>query len=145
MFVPAKNAIRAWIEAHYSALPMRWANEDWPGADPQATRDPFIECELIGGTNELRGFSSPGNRLWIHHGVFRFYVWQPWNTGMDAAYATADEFAVFMERAEFGRDEATGRTVRTLDFSVHANVAADEAGNYVVLLCSVPFDFYYTN
>jgi hypothetical protein len=145
MLGPAMTAIRAWIEAHYTALPCRWANEDWEGANPQTTASPFVEIEVIGGTNFIRGFSKVGNRLWIHQGLIRFYIWSPWNTGMDAAMATADTFATFMERAEFGQVPAAGQTVRTLDFSTYDNVAADEAGNYAVLLASVPFDFYYTN
>jgi hypothetical protein len=99
---------------------------------------------VLGGTNYIRGFSAPGNNLWIHSGIVRFYIFQPWNTGMDDALEAADAFALFMERAEFGQVPALGQTVRTLDFSTYANVAADEAGNYVVLLTSVPFDFYYT-
>jgi hypothetical protein len=127
---PAIKAIKTFVEAHYSALPMRWANEDWEGADPQATASAFIECEIIGGTNLLRGFSKRGNQLWIHAGLIRFYIWQPRNTGMDGAIDTADSFASFMERTEFGQDEALGQTIRTLDFSSYDNVAADEAGNF---------------
>jgi hypothetical protein len=145
MLAPALTAIRAYIEAHYSALPMRWANELWEHEDPQQTASPFVEIEIIGGTNYLRGFSRPGNRLWIHSGLIRFYIWAPLNTGMEAAQATADTFAGFMERVEFGQVPAAGQTVRTLDFSTNDNVASDEAGNYAVLLASVPFDFYYTN
>ena len=124
---------------------MRWANEAWEIEDPQVQAKPFIEIEIIGGTNSQRGFSSPGNNLWIHPGIIRLYIFVPWNTTMDVAIDTADEFASFMEKAEFGTVPALGQTVRTLDFSAYANLAADEAGNYVVLLCSVPFDFYYTN
>jgi hypothetical protein len=107
------------------------------------TGSAFVEIEIIGGTNYIRAFSSPGNRLWIHPGLIRFYIFQPWNTGMDTALTTADALAAFMERAEFGQTP-DGQMVRTLDFSTYANVAAVESGNFFVLLSSVPFDFYYT-
>ena len=144
MLGPATKAIRAFVEANYSALPLRWANEDWEGDDPQATASPFVECEVMGGTNLIRGFSAPGNRLWIHAGLLRLYIWAPRNTGMDDALATADTFASFLERTEFGQNDVLGQMVRTLDFSTYDNIAADEAGNYAILLSSVPFDFYYT-
>jgi hypothetical protein len=146
MMKPCVDAIRAWIEAHYSTLPMRWPNEDWPAdiQDPQETGSAFVEVEIIGGTNYIRAFSRPGNRVWIHPGLIRFYIFQPLNTGMDTALDTADQLAAFMERTEFGQTP-DGKMVRTLDFSTYANVAAEESGNFFVLISSVPFDFYYTN
>lgn len=143
MLAPAVTAIRAYIEANYSALPIRWQNEGWGDANPQDSASPFIEVEVIGGRNAIRSFSSPGNRLFIHPGIVRFYIFAPWNSGMTDAMATADALAAFMERKEFG--QATGQTVRTLDFSAYDDVAAEENGNYVVLCCSCSFDFYYTN
>jgi hypothetical protein len=145
MLGPAFIAIRSWIETNFTALPMRWANEDWDIPNPQNTADPFVEIEIIGGTNALRGFASKGARLWIHSGLVRFYIFAPWDTGMGKAIEVADALALFMERAEFGQVPALGQTVRTLDFSTSDNAASDEAGNYAVLLASVPFDFYYTN
>ena len=143
MLAPAATAIRERIEANYTATPIRWQNENWGDDNPQNAGDPFIEVEVIGGANSIRSFSSPGDRLFIHPGIVRFYIFAPINTGMTDAMATADALAAFMERAEFG--QATGQTVRTQDFSVYDGVASEESGNYTVLLCSCPFDFYYTN
>jgi hypothetical protein len=67
-------------------------------------------------------------------------VFQPIGRGMTDAMATADALAAFMERAEFGTPP---QIVRTQDFSAYDDVAADETGNFTVLMCSVPFDFYY--
>jgi hypothetical protein len=144
MLGPAFAAIRSHIESNYTALPVRWANELWGDINPQQMGQPFVELEIIGGTNYLRGFSKVGNRLWIHSGLIRFYIFAPLNIGMGDAIATADDFALFMERTEFGQVPALGQTIRTLDFSTNDNVAMDEAGNYSVLMASVPFDFYYT-
>jgi hypothetical protein len=144
MLAPAIKAIRERVEANFTALPMRWANENWDGQDPMQTASPFVECEIVGGYNALTGFSQRGNQLYIHPGLIRFYIWTPWNTGMDDSLEVADALALFMERTEFGRVPELGQTVRTLDFSAYDSVATDEAGNYAILLCSVPFDFYYT-
>jgi hypothetical protein len=144
MLGPAIIAIRDYVEANFSALPLRWPNEDWEGVNPQDMGQPFVEAEIFGGANVIRAFSRPGNRLWIHPGIIRFYIFAPRNTGMTNAMLTADALAAFMERAEFGQTP-NGQTIRTLDFSTYDNVAVDEAGNYAVLMASVPFDFYYTN
>jgi len=143
MLAPAATAIRAYIEANYTALPIRWQNEGWGDDNPQDAGEPFIEIEIIGGRNSIQSFSSPGNRLFIHPGIVRFYIFSPWNAGMIAAMATSDALAAFMERKEFG--QATGQTIRTLDFSCYDDVASEESGNYTVLLSSVGFEYYYTN
>ena len=143
MLAPAVTAIRAYIAANYSALPIRWQNENWTGTNPQDTASPFIEVEIIGGRNAIHSTGSPGANLFIHPGLIRFYVFAPANTGMTAAMATADALAAFMERKEFG--QSAGRTVRTLDFSTYDNIATNEEGNFLVLCCSCPFDFYYNN
>ncbi len=141
MLAPALIAIRDYFEAHYSGLPHRWPNEEWPDTNPETARLPFLEIEIIGGQNAIRSFSAPGSRLFIHPGLIRFYIFAPNGTGTTDAQATADQIGAFMERAEFG--QATGQTVRTLDFSTYSGVASVENGNFQVLLASVPFDFYY--
>ncbi len=142
MLGPATAAIRAYVEAKFNALPMRWPNEKWPtGADPTEVPAPYIEVEIIGGSNALRAFSQPGSRLFIHPGLVRFYIFAPRGTGMTDAIATADQIGAFMERVEFG--QADGQTVRTLDFSTYDNVASTPDGNYAVLMASVGFEFFY--
>lgn len=144
MLGPAVSAIKSYVAANYSTLPLRWTNENWPHhRNPQDQNEAFIEAEIIGGKEYLAGFSKPGSRLFIHPGMIRFYIAAPQGEGMDDAIATADVFANFMQRTEFGRDEVNGRTVRTFDFSVYDGIATLDEGNYSVLMCSVEFDFYY--
>jgi hypothetical protein len=142
MLGPAVIAIRAYIEANYSALPIRWPNESWEnGESPQAEGRPFIEVEVIGGRNRLEGFGIPGQRVFVHPGIVRFYICTPFSGGMSDALATADTIAGFMERTEFGR---TGtEAVRTFDFSTYEGTAALEDGSFVVLQASVPFEWWY--
>lgn len=148
MLAPAITAIKAYVAANYSNWPVRWANEPFPGGTYELpTADgvpaPFIEAEIIGGRNSIEAFSVPGNRLFIHPLIIRFYFSTPQGTGIEAAIAEADVFAAFMERKEFG--QSGGQTVRTADFSTYDDVASYEEGNRFVLLCSVPAEFYYTN
>ena len=148
MLGPAITAIKAYVAANYSASPVRWANEPFPGGSYELPTDngvpsPFVEVEVIGGRNAIEAFSVPGNRVFIHPAIIRFYIVVPQGTGIDAAIATADVFAAFMERKEFG--QSAGQTVRTGDFSTYDDVASYEDGNRFVLLCSIPAEFYYTN
>lgn len=147
MIAPAIAAIMAYVAAHYPApptgLPILWRGQNWGDSNPQGTGSAFIEAEILGGVNSLHSFSSPGNRLFIHPGLIRFYICVPQGTGMTDAYTVADALAAIMERKEFG--QAAGQTVRTLDFSANDGVASLEDGNYSVLLGSVPFDYWYTN
>lgn len=142
MLGPAVTAIRAHFEANYSALPVRWPNEDWEnGENPQAEGRPFIEVEVIGGRNRLESYGTPGQRVFVHPGIVRFYVCAPISSGMDGALATADTIAGFMERVEFGR---TGtEAVRTGDFSTYDNTAAMEDGSFVVLTATCTFEWWY--
>lgn len=142
MLAPALTAIRTYVEANYTALTLRWANEPIPSQRDAGTA--YIEVEIIGGRNSIRAFSSPGSRLFIHPGLLRFYVMAPQNTGVATAMATADTLAALLERKELDAPTKP-QIVRTLDFSTYDDVATSDDGNFTVLMCSVPFDFYYLN
>lgn len=148
MLGPAITAIKAYVAANFTSLPVRWQNE--PFADgtyelPASGGVPstFVEAEIIGGRNAIAAFSAPGNRVFIHPGILRFYVVVPQGTGIDGAIASADLLAAAMERKEFG--QSGSQTVRTGDFSTYDDVASYEDGNRFVLLASCPFEFFYTN
>ncbi|MEJ0015719.1 MAG: hypothetical protein WDN25_03985 [Acetobacteraceae bacterium] len=140
MLAPAATAIRSFIAAGYTGLTIRWPNEAIP--PERDAGQAYIEAEIIGGRNAIRGFSRPGNRLFVHPGLVRFYIHAPWPDGMDGALATADTLAALLERIDI-EAPARPQIVRTQDFSVYDDVASAEEGNFAVLMCSVPFDFYY--
>ncbi len=129
--------------------PFRWENDTFPNGsfDPPVTDTgapaSFIEAEIIGGRNAIESFSAPGNRVFVHPGIIRFYICVPQGTGIDQAILAADTLAATMERAEFG--QSGGQLVRTGDFSTYDDVASYEDGNRFVLMASVPFEFFYTN
>jgi hypothetical protein len=145
MLGPAVTKIRAHFEANFGmALPVRWPNEAWEnGESPQAEGRPFIEAEIVGGRNRLEGFGVPGQRVFVHPGIIRFFILAPISSGMDDALATADVIAGFMERTEFGRNGAGTEVVRTFDFSTYNGTAAVEDGSFVVLESVVPFEWWY--
>lgn len=142
MLAPAFTAIRSYVTTGYTGLTLRWQNEPVP-AEHKAGQA-YIEVEIIGGRNAIRAFSVPGNRLFIHPGLIRFYIMAPMLRGMDEALATADTLSALMERKEIPAP-VVPQMVRTLDFSTFDDVASDEFGNFSVLLASVAFDFYYNN
>lgn len=144
MLGPAVSAIKDYVAANFTTWPVRWQNENFTlPVDGSGNALPYVEIEIIGGRNAIRAFSTPGNRVFVHPGLIRFYLCAPRGTGADGAVATADILAALFERKEFG--QSGGRTVKTGDFSTWDDVASHEDGNYFVLLASVPFDFYYTN
>jgi hypothetical protein len=174
MIRPATEGIKQYVQAGFSTWPLRWAGDRWtvrvddnnnPISDDGTPRS-FIEAEIIGGTNQLRAFSTPGNRVFIQPGSVRFYIAVEELTGMTAAEEVADELSELMERVSItplfalldgdgnyvvssdgyrvvGAD--TTMIIRTRDFSINHGVATMETGNYSVLMCTVPFDFTYHN
>lgn len=145
MLAPAITAIKAQMAAQFTAWPVRWPNERFDGpvssggypVDEQGNALPFVEAEVIGGRNRLRGVGVPGQRLWIHPGLIRAYVAVPSGSGTDEAQAKADLIAAAFERKEFGS------LVRCEDASVFEDVAGFEEGMYYALMVSIVFEFYY--
>lgn len=142
MIGAGKAAIRAYIDSNYSGLTIRWKNQPIP--PERKAGQAYVEAEVIGGHNSLRAFSYPGNRLFIHPGLIRIYIMVPWMAGTDAAEAQSDVFSALLERKEIDAP-AKPQIVRTKDYSCDDNVAFDEEGNFLVMMGSVPFDFYYLN
>lgn len=145
MLAPAITAIKAQMAAQFTAWPVRWPNErlaapvssgGYP-VDAEGNARPFVEAEVIGGQNRIRGVGAPGQRLWIHPGLIRVYIAVPNGTGTDEAQVKADLIAAAFERKEFGS------LVRCHDASIFDGVAGFEEGNYYALMLSIDFEFYY--
>lgn len=140
MLGPAETAIKTFVADGYDGLTIRWKGAAIPPEHDAGQA--YIEAEIIGGNNSLRSFGLPGSRLFIHPGLIRFYIKIPELSDTEDAQSVSDVLAALLERVEF---EAPTRPqiVRTLDFSTYSGIALDENGNFSVLMCSVPFDFYY--
>lgn len=152
MLGPAKRAIREFIRVGaVTTWPLRWSNKRWADGVQIDDNDnplgdagqiiPFVEAEIIGGRNAIAGFSVPGNRLWIHPGLLRLYLFVPFGGGTDDADDVADAFSALLERKQI--TISATRTVRFEDFSSDDEAASSDPGNYFVLMCSVPFEFHY--
>jgi len=152
MLGPAKAAIKTFIAAAgATSWPMRWQNDRW--ADTVTIDDndnptdvtgailPFVELEIIGGKNEMVGFSTPGNRLYRHDGLIRLYLCVPAFSGTDAADAVDDAFSTALERKQI--TISASQMVRTHDYSSTDGAAEMTVGNYFVLMSSVSFEFLY--
>lgn len=152
MLGPARRAIETLIrDAAVTSWPMRWSNKRW--ADGVLTDDndnprndagqiiPFIEAEIIGGSNEIIGFASEGHRLWQHPGLLRLYLAVPTGAGTEEADLVSDAFSALMERKKIVI--STSQSVWFGEFDSVDDVAEHVTGNYYVLMCSQHFVFRY--
>jgi uncharacterized protein DUF4128 len=137
---PAKTAIRAYIEAGFTAAPLLWPNERHSDT---ATPQSFVAVEVKGATNNIRGIGLPGSRLFIHGGVIMAHVFVPFGVGQATGDDLADAIALLLTRKDIPAPSGV-QVVRTEDPSTYDGELSDEDGNYWRISVSVPFDFYYS-
>lgn len=119
----ARAAIRAWLAANWSAVPVVHENESFLDAEPPAA---WIMVEMSGRFYEQAsiGSGSPAAERWVESGALYAHVMVPVGTGDATAATHAEALADLLRGAE------PGSSIRFRGMSIGDGTVADEAGKW---------------
>lgn len=88
----AYDALRGYLEAHFTSAPLFFENEEVDPPETAATWV-YVEIESDEDDQESIGSGNPDAELWREHGVLRAHVLVPVGAGVAAGNATRDAIA----------------------------------------------------
>jgi hypothetical protein len=127
-------AVRAWLDAEWSAAPVAWPNESFD----QPHGEPWLYAEVLPSDTESTAFGSAGLRIVQDHGVIGFHVFVPNGTGVDAAFRIARTVG------ELFRLQTLAAGVETGAPQVGGSGQGDDDGNWFRVSVSIPVTSTYT-
>ena len=140
----AVAAMRACFEGAFSAVPVKYQNENppenpWPPANPAK---PWIYFEVIQAQTALRGVGLPGSQTWLTVGHIFIHTYVPTGFGLAAHLALAGQAGDVFRAATFYNAEP-GAKVVCYGPSVQGGDSSSDDGNWFCVTVAIPFEFYF--
>ena len=139
LFDTARQAIRARIEANWTATPLSriaWPNEDFAKPlDDQGNAQSFLYVEVFNDSTELTTVGIPGQRRVTQSGRIVAHAFVPLNAGLDAAGTLRGAVATIFEEQLFSN-------VRCWLSKEEEGGTTDDTGAYFRTSVTIAFDFY---
>lgn len=111
--------------------------------DPGAhTNTPWVYFEVIGNGSKLRASGMPGNLFWIYSGLIAAHVYVPINSGAEVAQQYAFNIGEVF-RAQGLYSDGNGSMVRTWSPRTDGGDGKADDGNWYVVTCRIPFDYWH--
>lgn len=146
-YAGAVAAMRARFVAAFVAAPVCFQNEQ-PAQQPWPPDGPWTYFEVIQTETRRRGVGLPGNDVWITVGNIFVHVFAPKGYGLPQHLAIAEQAAAIFRSATFYNSDP-GAAVRCWSDagagpSVRGADKASDDGNWLNVVVTIPFQFYFT-
>jgi hypothetical protein len=140
-FATAKAAIRAFIEANWTALPVAWQNESFERPrDGDGNALPWVYIEILSTNGDGSAFGSIGKRVKTDTGLVAAHFFYPVGTGDADATAMATQFGEMLQLRSIG----TAPAPRMESPMIDGGGSGDDDGLYFRVSSSIPFRISYT-
>lgn len=143
----ALAAIEAKLTAAWTTTPVVFDNQDppdspWPPQDGSGKPLPWVFCEIVGVNSEILAFGKPGDQTVIDNGIIQLNVMAQKGAGLADARTQAVALGEIFRQQKFYNSDPTAY-VRTFTPRVMRGSLTSDDGNWVSMLCSIPYEFYH--
>ncbi|BAL77031.1 hypothetical protein [Bradyrhizobium cosmicum] len=151
-YAGAVAAVRAYLDAGFTAAPVQFQNEDppqqpWP---PQVASKPVPWCyfEMVQLDDRLRGVGLPGSQVWISIGRISVSVFVPKGYGLPEHLALAGQVVeLFRSRTLYNTEPGVALrcwSEQGQGPSVQGGDSKSDDGNWFGVVVTIPFQLFYS-
>ncbi|MGE0725098.1 MAG: hypothetical protein AB7O45_12030 [Alphaproteobacteria bacterium] len=134
----AVEAIKDTLTAEWTLTPVGFINE----APPVSDREPWILLEVVTAARPTVYPGNPGDHAIIQSGLIYLHVLAPKGRGTDAAFTHAGNAGeIFRDRQLYAVD--ANHAVRSWTPVIEGGGRHSDDGNWFVVTCTIPFDYWH--